>query len=342
VDGDVADEILGDPLRIRQILSNLVSNAAKFTHRGEVRATLEVLNAASGNQTLRFVVTDTGIGIARTQLDRIMAPFRQADAATARAYGGSGLGLSVSSRLAALMGGTLRLFSEEGQGTRAEFVCRFPVHQGAPAPAGADGGLPVAASSTRATGHTTPLQLIPPANAPRVLVVDDHAINRELMRRQLTALGYACDVKEDAQAALAALEQAPYALLLTDWQMEPMDGHALARTWRARERAGDLARELRLPVIAVTAWTERPEAVASGDIDAYLFKPVRLEDLRATLRRWLPPVAWTQALHEEPSATALEADRGSVTGLALDRLREQFGAESAGIWRIGCIAYWAR
>jgi signal transduction histidine kinase len=105
VDDAVADTFLGDPLRIRQILTNLISNAAKFTAQGEVRLTLTVDDADAGHQSLRFEVTDTGIGIPREKLQQVMTPFRQADASTSRHYGGSGLGLSVSSRLAALMGG---------------------------------------------------------------------------------------------------------------------------------------------------------------------------------------------------------------------------------------------
>lgn len=328
VDGAVSAEVLGDPLRIRQILSNLISNAAKFTHHGAVRVTLRVDMAAPTHQTLVFAVTDTGIGIPAGKLAQIMAPFQQADPATARQYGGSGLGLSVSSRLAALMGGRLHLHSEAGRGTRAEFTCRFPIHRREPAQvraAGTDARAPSLPPVPRGTAAVPPAGA-PQAQQPLILVAEDHAINRDLIRRQLTVLGFACDVKEDAESALRAFGTAPHALLLTDCQMFPMDGYELARRWREAERHVLRPGQPRMPIVAMTAATERAApALPHGDIDAYLFKPMRLDELSQALLAWLPAgaVLTRQAMPQWQDTDAGAAHAG---GIALRRLQAQFGS----------------
>jgi signal transduction histidine kinase/CheY-like chemotaxis protein len=405
VDGAVCAEILGDPLRIRQILTNLISNAAKFTAQGEVRLTVHAEEATRDHQLLRFVITDTGIGIPADKLAQVMMPFRQADTSTTRQYGGTGLGLPVSSRLARLMGGRLTLSSVPGDGTRAEFSCRFPVHRAnapgaqASAPASAPASTPastptstgllaatpvlegagahalesvgphavkavgtsagdmaarqgrdapqsVAGLTTRpATGLTTGLTTRPTTGptagvsareawaAPvslgpaRILVVDDHEINRDLMRRQLTALGYACDVLADGPAALAALQAGDYAMLLTDCQMPAMSGEQLASAWREREQRDGVPVDARLPIVIVTA-KAASEKPLSPNVDARLRKPVQLEMLRKVLQDALagskaaPRRAMPEPVHESSTEDG---------GLALSTLREQFAGNDDGL-----------
>jgi signal transduction histidine kinase/CheY-like chemotaxis protein len=343
VDGAVAREVRGDPLRIRQVLSNLVSNAAKFTHHGEIRVGLAVVADTATHQVLRFSVTDTGIGIPRDKLATIMAPFGQADSATARRYGGHGLGLPVSARLAALMGGELRVSSDAGAGVHAEFVCRFekettassdgadirpaavadaqcalPADSGADtyadadadadadtdadtdtepeAVAGMDAGVRAADSDGRAGAAGAA------GAADRILVAEDHAINRDLLCRQLAALGYRYDAVEDAASALDALRRRPYAMLLTDCQMTPMDGRTLVREWRAAERFALPPGVRPMPAVALSA--ARPSAGAETDFDGYLLKPVRLEALQRELAKWLPAPA-PQETTSTPGETPL-------------------------------------
>jgi signal transduction histidine kinase len=281
IDDGLAHEILGDPLRIRQILTNLLSNAAKFTRQGEIVLAVTVQHAGSVDQLLRFSVADTGIGIASGRLPHLLEPFEQAEPSTSRQYGGTGLGLPVSNRLAALMHGTLRLTSEPGQGTRADFTCTFPVHGGQrPMEAGSQAGTRGRAVAARevalrrefggreeegphareSEGAASTLVHVPGDGAPRVLVADDHGINRDLVRRQLAVLGISCDVVEDAASALEALRARPYALLLTDCQMPPMNGRELARQWREieqRTRPPELERGVqrpaRMPVVLMSA-----------------------------------------------------------------------------------------
>lgn len=441
VDPNVGSEVRGDPLRIRQILSNLMSNAAKFTHQGQVTLAVSVDRSGAGEQWLRFSVSDTGIGIPHAKLAQVMAPYRQADGATSRRYGGTGLGLSVCSRLAALMGGAITLNSMPGRGTTATFTCRFAVTAGPPAPAVAleldidsianrvdrpprrhqvvaaragagarahagpgtlgqgtlgqgmpgqatprpglalaapvRGGEPGAgadnaeAGAARSTGMALSAGVAPSAGAksstgaasfndavssvnatssagaassadatasagvasstgtmpsvgaasatgvaaggvPRILVVDDHAINREVVRRQLVALGYACDVKEDAPSALAALRHGGYALLLTDCQMPPMNGGELARAWRDIEASRGAKQ--RMPIVAMTATAERalPAAAICEAIDACLYKPVKLDALREMLTEWVPaPVGLSGAAPASNASNSSDASNVS-------------------------------
>jgi signal transduction histidine kinase/CheY-like chemotaxis protein len=335
VDDAVCAEVLGDPLRIRQILTNLVSNAAKFTAQGEVRLTVHAEETAADHQLLRFVVTDTGIGIPADKVAQVMTPFRQADASTTRQYGGTGLGLPVSSRLAALMGGRLTLSSVPGEGTRAEFICRFPVHRADPAGTPALVSARTAAvAAVRASDGTQASDSLGPhaartpgARPARVLVVDDHEINRDLMRRQLGSLGYACDVRADGPAALAALQTGDYALLLTDCQMPAMSGEQLASAWRERERQGGVPVDARLPIVIVTAKALADKPL-SPDVDARLRKPVQLEMLGKVLRDALGRPGAAPA-GTEPGPDRIESAQDG--GLALATLREQFAGNDHGL-----------
>ncbi|WP_066635643.1 ATP-binding protein [Bordetella sp. H567] len=353
VDEAVSATVLGDPLRIRQILTNLISNAAKFTAQGEVSLTLTVDAADAGHQSLRFVVADTGIGIPREKLAQVMAPFRQADTSISRHYGGSGLGLSVSSRLAALMGGKLVLDSDPGKGTRATFLCRLPV---GPATEGISAGamarqlaLPAPAPSlptlachdgAGACGHThawDPDHGMPPtsgepapcadsmSDGPRLLVVDDHAINRDLIRRQLATLGYACDVRADGTSALEALQSAGYTMLLTDCHMPAMGGAELVAAWREEERRRGGA--ARLPIAMVTARTDADPA-DGPDVDARVRKPVTLDRLRAVLLDCLPAHAVTATLADGSGQVVRPVPQA---GLALPVLREHFRQDEAAL-----------
>ncbi|WP_197424976.1 hybrid sensor histidine kinase/response regulator [Bordetella sp. N] len=409
VDANVGGEVQGDPLRIRQILSNLMSNAAKFTHQGQVTLMVAVDRSDAQAQWLRFTVTDTGIGIPHDKLAQVMAPYGQAEDGTSRHYGGTGLGLSVSSRLAALMGGNIALTSMPGHGTTATFTCRFLVTAAAPEPAvtmdldvnslasrvdktprrhqviaararaearahaSLEAGsttakrqeppprTPLAAEGERAADVTEQASLPMPATTPTttpttapttaptstststpmqmsvsvsaaaaasggqsgracILVVDDHAINREVVRRQLMTLGYDCDVKEDAPSALEALQQRSYALLLTDCQMPPMNGGELARAWRVIEAARGSAR---LPIVAMTATAERalPAPEICEAIDDCLYKPIKLDSLREMLAEWLPGPGTGDAGVVADAAMVM----APLHGLDLEGLKAQFG-----------------
>jgi signal transduction histidine kinase len=213
---EVPPRVLGDPTRLRQVLHNLLGNAIKFTHEGEIVLRVSLLEMEDGIAGLRFAVRDSGIGIPLEQQAKVFAAFKQADASTSRRYGGTGLGLSISRRLVELMGGSLALKSAPGEGSEFSFELYLPTVT-----------QPAAPVPTRVTLSGT-----------RVLVVDDHPTNRFLMAEMLSWAECIVDEAPAADEALAMLRYAanhrnPYQLLLSDVHMPGADGFELAASVRA-------------------------------------------------------------------------------------------------------------
>lgn len=293
---DVPTALLGDPLRLGQVLLNLVNNAVKFTESGSVvlGVTAAPRMAGEGEAELRFAVRDTGIGMTAEQVARLFQPFAQADSSTTRRYGGTGLGLAISRRLAVMMGGGIAVDSAPGLGSTFRFTVAVGVQNGATAalPALADPGL-------------AGLQVDEPLRGLRVLVADDNAVNRLVARELLEDAGLAVTaVGSGGEAVRLALEPgAGYAALLTDVQMPDMDGFAVARAIR-RQCGPD-----RLPIIAMTAHAleeERRRCLDAG-MDDHIAKPVEPHRLVAVLNRRLKPFGRREAL---PVAEFVETDAG--------------------------------
>jgi signal transduction histidine kinase/DNA-binding response OmpR family regulator len=271
------DALLGDPTRVRQIVFNLLSNALKFTEHGRVRVSIGTAPLGGGKTRATLAVSDTGIGLGTEQLARLFQPFVQADSSTTRQFGGTGLGLSIVRRLAQLMDGDILVESTPGAGSTFTVTLAL-------AAAPADSPLkslllPIAKKSVKFTTRR--------GKGPRVLVVDDHPVNREVLVRQLKLLGITADSAANGVDALAAWAPGRYAAVLADIHMPRMDGHELARQLRAAETNGGTAPT---PIVAVTANAmkgEEERCLASG-MDACLVKPVSIDRLRATLERWLP------------------------------------------------------
>jgi CheY-like chemotaxis protein/HPt (histidine-containing phosphotransfer) domain-containing protein len=242
-----------------------------------VRAGTAPLGGARTRVTL--AVEDTGIGLDAEQQARLFQPFSQADSSTTRRYGGTGLGLSIVRRLAQLMGGDVAVDSAPGEGSTFTVTL---VLEAAPAAAEA---APLTPPSPPEIGGRGLISA--GGDGVRLLVVDDHPVNREVLVRQLKLLGLAADTAEDGSEALAAWAPGRYAAVLADLHMPGMDGFALTRQLRVREAENGGART---PIVAVTANAMRGEeerCLAAG-MDAYLAKPVAIDRLRATLERWLP------------------------------------------------------
>ena len=290
VDERIATAHRVDPLRLRQVLSNFLSNAIKFTERGNVQATLQWRGSREVDgevlDRLCFSVVDSGIGIDGETQGRLFQPFAQADAQTTRRFGGTGLGLVIARELATLMGGEVTMESVPGVGTTLRLLVelpRAPLADVVPEPAVAGLATDVALRS---------LPSVEEAERERslVLLVDDHPTNRLVIARQLALAGFASEGAEDGRAGLEAWRSGRYALLLSDVHMPHMDGYALARAIRAEEAGQGLART---PIVALTASALKGEAerCLGAGMDDYLAKPVSIATLATVLRRWLPHVA---------------------------------------------------
>ena len=225
VDPRISLSLLADPLRLLQILNNLVSNALKFTPEGVVDVRAELLGREDGADTVLLSVRDTGIGIEPEVQQRLFQPFEQAGTVTARLYGGTGLGLSISRRLAEMMGGSIQMKSAPGEGTTMSVTLTLPISAAAPAELGSEATPAVAPILTAAA----------PGAGPLVLAVDDHPTNRKLLARQLQALGLRVQTAAEGQEALALWHDGGFTLVITDCNMPGMDGYALSQTIREIE-----------------------------------------------------------------------------------------------------------
>ena len=257
VSPDVPRMVLGDPGRLRQVLTNLVGNAIKFTHEGEIAVRVSVDARTDAEAVVAFAVRDTGIGIPPDKLDAIFDAFGQADVSTTRKYGGTGLGLAISQRLVRLMGGEIRVRSEPGKGSEFRFAVRFPVET-----ASAD------VSERR------------PLEGTRTLVVDDNATNRRLVTGMFAAAGVSVDEAENADAGIAALRRAhasgaPYELVIIDCHMPGRDGFDLAADVM---RDPDL-RAVRLLMLTSGGVRGDGQRCRELGIRGYLTKPVSQAEL---------------------------------------------------------------
>ncbi|WP_051378446.1 ATP-binding protein [Derxia gummosa] len=260
-------QVNGDAGRLRQVLLNLVGNAIKFTEDGQVCIAAVARALPEGDWELRFEVSDTGIGLAPGERERIFEAFTQADSSTTRRFGGSGLGLSIARRLVLLMQGEIGVMSTAGLGSTFWFTARFGV-------ADPDAG--------QVGTHTRP-DVRRPRQA-RVLVAEDNAINQQVARGLLEAFGHEVEVVENGVEALAAVRTADYDVVLMDVHMPEMDGFEATRRIRAWE--AETGRH-RLPIVALTANAlagDRDACIDAG-MDDYLCKPVTPDGLAAVVAR---------------------------------------------------------
>jgi CheY-like chemotaxis protein len=293
VPADLPRVLRGDPLRLRQVLSNLIGNAVKFTERGTVEIAVTVIEQG---QSLRFEVIDTGIGMSSASQQKVLEPFSQHDGSIARDFSGIGLGLAISRELVACMNGSLQLESTLGEGTRVWF--ELPLEYAA-----AESGADKEAPAVNFIG--------------RVLVVDDEEINRVVAVAMLQRLGLVVQAVDGASSALKALHEDKFDLILMDVRMPNTDGYEATRLLRAGwgERCP--------PVVAMTAYVtpeDRERAKLAGMI-GYLIKPLTVESLTASLCHWLPLAP------PQPSAgpaMSFRAGDEPLSPLKLDELREHF------------------
>jgi CheY-like chemotaxis protein/HPt (histidine-containing phosphotransfer) domain-containing protein len=257
VTSEVPDALVGDALRLRQILLNLVGNAIKFTPSGEISIRVDIASRFLDEVCLHFAVIDTGIGIPRDKQELVFEAFAQADGTTARRFGGTGLGLSISARLVELMGGDIWVESEVGRGSAFRFTANF--------------GL----AGTGAAPHPALLQgEAPPIT---VLVAEDDQVHRELVAHLLRSRGHHVVTARNGREALIELARHPVQIVLVDLQMPEMDGFQLAaaiRTWET-DHGGHL------PLVAMTAseMSSELERCHAAGMDEALIKPIGREHL---------------------------------------------------------------
>lgn len=265
---DLPRDVIGDGIRLRQILTNLIGNAIKFTEQGEIVVTVEVVRIWPDEARFRFTVRDTGIGIPVEEQQRILEPFTQVDSSSTRIHGGTGLGLAISSELLRMMGGRLSLQSEVGQGSHFSFRLSFD--------------LPV--SQTMDTIDSLPFDKL--RELP-VLVVDDNATNRKIIAETLTTWGMKPITANDAQQAIGILRNnlennMSFPLIIVDALMPGMDGYELSREVRKLRPASES------PVILMVSSADRKEFrenEASTEIAAFVQKPVTQTDLIRSILR---------------------------------------------------------
>ncbi|MFL5343982.1 MAG: ATP-binding protein [Hyalangium sp.] len=269
VDPTLSEGLAGDPLRLRQVLQNLLANALKFTAKGEVVVRVEKRSEKDGQVSCRFSVRDTGIGIAREHLPRLFQSFSQADSSVTRQYGGTGLGLAICKRLVELMRGEIGVESEQGKGSCFWFQVALAKSE---------------AQEVEASSEPGVLPALKHLQGAKVLLVEDNRLNQEVAVQFLRRVGVEVDIAQNGAEALERLERGPYEAVLMDCQMPVMDGYEATRRIRA------IPRFAQLPIIAMTAnareW-DRQRSLKAG-MNAHLSKPIDVNALYQTLSGSLP------------------------------------------------------
>jgi len=283
VEHDVPSQVEADTERVRQVLSNLVGNAVKFTESGTITVRASVEEYKGQVFQLRFEVIDTGIGIDPALQGKLFEAFSQVDGSLTRKHGGTGLGLAICKQLVALMKGRMGVTSEPGRGSNFWFV--LPLRR-------------LESTGSLVLPTARPLAALPSSKegAARkvILVAEDNPINQEVLREVLSELGYEAYIVGTGLEALTALEQEAYPLVLMDCQMPELDGYGAAREIRRREAGGR-----HVPLIAVTAHAfegEREKALAAG-MDDYVTKPISGAVLGEVIQRW-----WPKSISREPES----------------------------------------
>jgi PAS domain S-box-containing protein len=327
VEKSVPDAFIGDVVRLRQVLVNLVSNAVKFTDHGDVTVTVKLAEGGSPETVaqplnasivqLRFAVADTGIGISKEKQHSIFQAFTQADASITRQYGGTGLGLAISNQLATMMGGRLWVESEPGHGSRFYFSVALAVD---PAPA--------EVTSIRSDAGGAPARFGPPL---RVLVAEDNAVNRELITTFLRKMGHTVEVATNGYQALGALDRNSFDVVFMDVQMPELDGikatHEIRRREQERARTNSSTPAPHLPIVALTAHAlkgDRENCLAAG-MDDYLSKPVRRADLLGAINR---------VLQRPAEGDATQAGAAAIGHFSRARLLDELQGDESALRRL--------
>jgi CheY-like chemotaxis protein len=286
----VPETAVGDSGRLRQVLTNLLGNAIKFTEHGHVGLKVEISSQTRDSIQLKFTVHDTGIGIPSAEQSRLFDTFTQVDESNTRKYGGTGLGLAISKQLVELLSGEIGLESEPGKGSTFWFTSSFGKStQSEVAARQTDKPRPAIAKSQTGTAQPAkaPAEVLPLQKQMRILLAEDNEINQRITLRLLQKLGLAADAVVNGREAVEALEKRKYDLVLMDCQMPDMDGFEATAVIRSREGA---SRHQTICALTANAMDGDRERCLAAGMDDYISKPVGLEKLREALCRWIPGV----------------------------------------------------
>ncbi|MBF0417041.1 MAG: response regulator [Magnetococcales bacterium] len=317
-DGLLPRDLIGDPVRVRQILTNLLSNALKFTEFGGVSLQAEPLKVSADHARIAFVVRDTGIGISPENFDRLFDAFSQVDSSTTRKFGGTGLGLSITNRLVQMMDGEITVRSQLGSGSTFRVEIPFKM---------ARSSLPEREGA--APGDGVPTEI--PANA-SILLVEDDPINLAVIKGMLQPYRVRLEAAQNGRVALGKLAKSTFDLVLMDCLMPEMDGYAACREFRAMELT---SRALRTPVIALTANAmqgDREKCLAAG-MDDYLSKPFKRHALVEMIALWLSQAKCQTAVVTQPVAVEPTCAREPIDREKIQELQEDLGDDFFKVFR---------
>jgi two-component system, sensor histidine kinase and response regulator len=269
IGGEVPGYLVGDSLRLGQILVNYANNAVKFTEEGEIVVSAQVKEATDRELLIRFSVRDTGIGLTPEQIGKLFQSFQQADTSTSRKYGGTGLGLAISKKLATLMGGDVGVESDYGKGSTFWFTARL--------------GKGIAKDGAEDQQEASMLESISALKGSVILLVEDNEFNQLLATEILTDAGFVVDVAGDGEKSLAMIEKRPYDVILMDMQMPVMDGVTATVEIRRKDPFRDL------PIIAMTAnvMAADIERCMAAGMNDHIGKPIDPDELFGKLRKWI-------------------------------------------------------
>ncbi|MDQ5906896.1 MAG: two-component system, sensor histidine kinase and response regulator [Pseudomonadota bacterium] len=311
----LTEGLVGDVVRIRQIVDNLLSNAIKFTEYGEIRLAVQAHPESGATAGLRITVEDTGIGIPADMQPHIFDKFTQADSSTTRIYGGSGLGLAICRQLSTLMNGHIDVSSSEGRGSRFSLVLRLPVANAA--------DIPAAAANERSDGRLEDIV---------VLLAEDNAVNRNMMAETLELMGAIVWTADNGEEAVRLAAEHSPDIILMDCQMPVVDGFEATRRIRAAELPGQ-----HTPIVAITAFATsnvREQCLAEGMMDRFLPKPLNIGDLKTAIRSLVPTARTAPArlsgrvLLVDDNAPILEATQALIVRTGCEVVPARNGNEA--------------
>jgi signal transduction histidine kinase/DNA-binding response OmpR family regulator len=316
IDPEVPRFVTGDPVRFRQVLMNLISNAVKFTERGEVSVHVALLEQRGPKAMVKIEVRDTGLGIPKDRQDRLFKSFSQVDASTTRKFGGSGLGLAISQRITEIMGGQMGVESEEGKGSTFWFTSQLQTR------------VPDAAEAKPQSAPQTADEFpadSSPLEGMKVLLAEDHEINQMVAGEILTRAGCQVTIVANGQEALEAVQRGGLDLVLMDCQMPMMDG--LEATRRIRKHESESNKGAHIPIIALTANAikgDRELCLAAG-MDGYVTKPIEAAEVISTIQSLAPAgrLQSSKTAPAQPQASGPQAPVDDTLAVDFNALRRR-------------------